>query len=62
MRTVKDPRSDRARFMRAAPMNLCSSSKNHLTPGSGVAERTNRMTPAVEARKKISVRADSTIF
>jgi hypothetical protein len=29
---VKDPWSDRERYMRAAPMDLYSPSQNHLTP------------------------------
>jgi len=39
--SVKDPlaRSHRERYMRAAPMDLCSQSQNHLTPWSRETER-----------------------
>jgi len=54
--SVKDPRSDRVQYIRAAPMELRSSSQNHLTPGRGEAERTNRMVTTVRGRTKVSVR------
>jgi hypothetical protein len=54
--SVKDPRSDRERYIREAPMDLRSSSQNHLTPGRGEAERTNRMVTTVRGRTKVSVR------
>jgi len=41
--SVKDPRSHKERYMRAAPMDLCSSSQNHITLGREDAEMTNRM-------------------
>jgi hypothetical protein len=41
MDSVKDPlaRSHRERYMRAAPMDLCSQSQNHLTPWRRQTER-----------------------
>jgi hypothetical protein len=45
--SMKGPRSVRERYMRAAPTDLCSQSQNHLSPGSGEAERTNRMATTV---------------
>ena len=46
--SVKDPRSDRERYIRAAPMDLRSSNQNHLPPGKGEALRTNRMATIIE--------------
>jgi len=55
--SMKDPRSDRERYIRVAPMELRSSSQNYLTPGRGEAERTNRMVTTVRGRTRVSVRS-----
>jgi len=41
--SVNNPRSDRERYIREAPIDLRSSCQNHLSLGRGEAERTNRM-------------------
>jgi hypothetical protein len=41
--SVRDPRSDRERYMRAAPMDLRPPSQNRLALGKDGAEITNKM-------------------
>ena len=60
MHSVRDPWSHRERYMRAAPIDLCSSSQNHLTAKEKT-EWTNRMATKVGAGKEVSIReGDST--
>ena len=56
--SVIDARSDRERYMRAAPMDLRTPSQNYSTPRGVEAERTNRMATTEQKRKKDSIRAD----
>jgi hypothetical protein len=41
--SVREPRSDRERYMRAAPMDLYPPNQNRFTQGMREAERTNIM-------------------
>jgi len=53
--SVIDARSDRERYMRAAPMDLRTPSQNYSTPRRVEAERTNRMaTTEKKVRKTLS--------
>ena len=54
--SVRDPRSDRERYSRQAPIDLHSLSQNNQTLSKRDAERTNRMATTVGAGKKVSVR------
>ena len=54
--TVRDPLSDRERYMRAAPMVLYSSCQDQLTLRRDGSERTDRMATRSGAGKDNSVR------
>jgi len=54
--SVRDPWSDRERYMREAPMDLSSSDQNRLKPRRLEAERTNRTAATAGTGREISVR------
>jgi hypothetical protein len=54
--SVRDPWSDRERYMREAPMDLSSSDQNRLKPRRLQAERTNRTVATAGTGREISVR------
>ncbi len=54
--SVRDPWSDRERYMREAPMDLSSSDQNRLKPWRLEAEMTNRTVATAGTGSEISVR------
>jgi hypothetical protein len=54
--SVKEPRSLRERYMRAAPMDLRFTSQNFIISGSGDTARTHKIATTVEAGEHVSVR------
>jgi hypothetical protein len=56
MYSVRDPLSDKERYMREAPMDLYSPCQKHSTLGRDDSERTDRMATTAGAGKGNSVR------